>query len=180
MILHCRNSQNLRVFLGICTLLSLEYEGCGRKIWEEHGVFLPIKRGFNGYGSRAWWILSSCNTGRGHSRAACQADLQRPGICIINAIFPSLQTSLDFLYHALSSSEHLRLAEREKTKWKGEAPKENWTAAREGSKKLTKAGRNHWMGQPEVDVTRNRGSTKTHWNITREWRRRRMSWGTVK
>lgn len=148
MIPHCTNSKNLQVFLGIiiCTLLSLKYEGCGRKILEGHGVFQPIKRGFNGYGSRVWWILGSCNTGRGHSRAVCQANLQRLGIHIINAHSPSLQTDLDFFSHALRSSGHLRLVKRQKRKWKWEAPKGNWMAEREGSTKLTKAGENYWIG----------------------------------
>lgn len=163
MIPHCTNSKNLQVFLGIiiCTLLSLKYEGCGRKILEGHGVFQPIKRGFNGYRSRVWWILGSWNTGKGHSRAVCQANLQRLGIHIINAHFPSLQTDLDFFSPCPALFWASQTGEKTEEKVEMGSNQRKLDGCKRRKQKADKSRRKLLDGAcPEVDVTETEESQK--------------------
>lgn len=96
-ILHCTNSEDLDLFLGriICTPLGLKCKGHGSKILEERIVLAHKGRFFCTEISESRCssvaITLEGSTAQ-HSTAVCHAKLQRLGICIMNANFPSLPT----------------------------------------------------------------------------------------
>lgn len=152
MILRCPKSKNLRVFLGviICTLLSL---------WKED---IRGTRGFPAHKNEVLMDMDpECGGSLKREQQRCLSSKFTKAGNLHNKCKFHISPNLSgfFFFHVLSSSGHLRLAEREKRNGKWEALKENWMTARQGSKKLTKAG--EITGSSRTECDKNQRSHKT-------------------